>query len=204
MKDWSLLGSPHTGLVGPFAFPDRYTFERRVELDKSARKRARRMRAACGSVRGVPLYIEAVVPPLKILRGLLVQLATIVDIHSRDIGHAMLYEYFPGEDEEACIDFSAGEEIESCPRLGTRAWFSRWRRWLWARYAELQVRALDNGRYFPPPRCLRVYVPAEGPLRVEVAYAHGFLPGDRRYVWIAPTEGSHGRWRAGRPPVLRP
>lgn len=135
------------------------------------------------SLHGVPLYVEAVTPPLKALHHLLDELARVVDIHQRfDIGFSAIYGYFPGPAGEVWIDFADGSAIARCPREGTAMFFQAKRRWFGQRYAELQQHALANGRYFPPPKILRARTGATGPIRVEMGFAHGFLPGDRLFV----------------------
>ncbi|MCX7815746.1 MAG: hypothetical protein N2256_09695 [Tepidimonas ignava] len=189
-----VTGSARTGLTGPYAFAPQWTFQRRGALQKTSRRRARHLQRFEGQeLRGAPLYVEAVTPPLKVIRRLLTQLAEVVQIHQRyDIGFDALNAYFPGPDGDAWIDFADGTAIEACPRAGTRGFFSHWRRWFGWWYAELQKRALANGRYFPPPVVLRVRTPREGTIRVEMGFAPGFLPGDRLYVLAIRLDGRGG------------
>lgn len=186
-----VLGTADTGLTGPYAFAPNWSFQRRGERQVSVRKRARHLRARNGEgLHGVALYVEAVEPPLKVIRHLLTQLAQVVWVHADDdIGFAELRRLFPGEGGEACIDFADDSTIRSSPREGTRWFFARWHDWFWQRYAALQARAIANGRYFPPPSRLCVRLAADRRLRIDLAYAHGFLPGDRWYVF-SPAE--HG------------
>lgn len=186
-----VLGTADTGLTGPHAFAPNWSFQRRGERQVSARRRARHLCSQHGErLHGVALYVEAVEPPLKAIRHLLTQLAQVVRIHAdEDIGFARLRCFFPGEADEASVDFADDAAIEACPREGTRWLFARWRNWFWRRYATLQARALANGRFFPPPRRLCVRLAADRRLRVDLAYAHGFLPGDRWYVF---SPGEHG------------
>ncbi len=190
-----VIGAADTGLTGPYAFAPKWTFQRRGERQVSARKRARHLRAQNGeALRGVALYVEAVEPPLKAIRHLLTQLAQVVWIHAdHDIGYAELRRFFPGEADEASIDFADDTAILASPREGTRWFFGRWHDWFWQRYAELQARALANGRYFPSPGRLCVRLAADRRLRIDLAYARGFLPGNKWYV-LSPTErGFRGR-----------
>lgn len=189
-----VIGAAHTGLTGPYAFAPQSTSQRRGALQKTSRRRARHLQRFEGQeLRTVTLYVEAVTPPLKAIRRLLTQLAEVVQIHQRyDIGFDALYALFPGPNGEAWIDFADGTAIEACPRLGTQWFFWRWRRWFAWWYAELQKRALANGRTFPPPAVLRVRTSREGPLRVEMGFAPGYLPGDRLYVLAAQLDGWGG------------
>ena len=77
MSAWPhVIGRASTGLTGPYAFPSKWTFQRRGELQKTTRRRARHLRMQAGQfLRGQPLYIEAVTPPLKAIRHLLGELA---------------------------------------------------------------------------------------------------------------------------------
>lgn len=190
-----VFGTADTGLTGPYAFAPNWSFQRQGERQVSARRRARHLRAQNGeTLRGVALYVEAVEPPLKAIRHLLTQLAQVVWIHAdHDIGFAELRRLFPGGVEEASIDFADDIGILACQREGTRWLFGRWHDWFWHRYAELQARALANGRYFPPPRWLRVRLAADRRLRIDLEYAHGFLPGDKWFVLSPAERGFRGR-----------
>jgi hypothetical protein len=195
MSAWPyVIGRASTGLTGPYAFPSNWTFQRRGELQKTTRRRARHLRMQAGQfLRGQPLYIEAVTPPLKAIRHLLGELAQVVQIHQTfDIGFDRLYAFFPGPTGEAWIDFADPAAILACPREGTALFFMRKRRWFAGWYADLQERALANGRYFPPPTILRVRTRAQGPLRVEIGFAPGFLPGDRLYVLAFDLDSQRG------------
>lgn len=188
------LGSARSGLIGPYAFAPNWSFQRQKALNKSARHRAHHLWAQAGErVHGVPLYIEAVTPPLKRLRHLVDELARVVWIHQcLDIGFEALRGLFPGAAGEACIDFAASSAITAYPREGTRWFLGGKRRWFGWWYAELQRRALASGRYFPPPTVLRARTTASGLVRMELGYAHGFLPDDRRYVLTLPLDGKGG------------
>lgn len=189
-----VIGTASTGLTGPYAFAPQSTFQRRGTLQKTSRRRARYLQSIGGAeLRSIPLYIEAVCPPLKAIRHLLTQLAQVVQIHQRwDIGFDALHALFPGPEGEAWIDFADNHAIEACPRDGTRGLFGKWRNWFGLRYAELQQRALANGRFFPPPSILRVRASPTGPLRVEMGFAAGFLPGDRLYVLAVRLDSNGG------------
>lgn len=195
MSTWpDVIGCASTGLTGPYAFPPNWTFQRRGALQKSTRRRARQLRMQAGQcLRGQPLYIEAVTPPLKAIRHLLSELAQVVQIHQTfDIGFEQLYAFFPGPGGEAWIDFADPAAILGCPCEGTTLFFMRKRRWFAGWYADLQARALANGRYFPPPAILRVRTRAHGPLRVEMGFVPGFLPGDRLYVLAFDLDSQRG------------
>lgn len=138
----------------------------------------------------MPLYIEAVTPPLKALRGELNTLALAIACHLGDIGYAQLHQLFPGLDGECWIDFADTARIESCPRDGTRLFLQRQYRRLWQRYAELQGRAIANGRFFPPPVILRARVAPIGTIRIDMGFATGYLPGNRIYV-LSPSENGY-------------
>lgn len=190
-----VLGTSNTGLTGPHAFAPNWSFQRRGERQVSARRRARHLCAQNGEcLRGMSLYVEAVGPPLKAIRHLLTQMAQVVWIHAdHDIGFEQLRRFFPGEAGEAWIDFVDSNAIGACPREGTRWFFGRWHDWFWQRYAELQARALANGRYFPPPKQLCVRLAADRRLRIDLEYAHGFLPDDKWYVLSPAEHGIRGR-----------
>lgn len=177
-----MIGSATTGLVGPYAFPFRWTFQRREEHQRTSRKRARHLAS----------YPPGT-PPLKSLRHLAKQLGKVVRLHATlDIGFDSLQPMFPGAEGEIEIDFVDAGGIDACPRDGTRGLFACWRSWFQDRYAGLQRCALANGRYFPPPCVLRVHMMADETLRIVIGYAHGFLPDDRRYVLLPQVKTRQG------------
>lgn len=185
-----VLGKPTTGLAGPYAFPFGWTFQRRRALQHTSRRHARHLARLAA---GMPLYIEAVTPPLKALRGELNTLALAVACHQGDIGYALLHRLFPGPDDGCWIDFADTSRIDACPRYGTRWFLQRQYRRFWRRYAELQGRAIANGRYFPPPVILRARVAPIGSIRIDMGFATGYLPGDRIYVLSPSENGYKGR-----------
>ncbi|MDD2810856.1 hypothetical protein, partial [Rhodoferax sp.] len=65
---------------------------------------------------GVPLYIEAVTPPLSHLRSELTELALAVACHREDITFGLLQKLFPGPDGEVWIDFTTSDTLAACPR----------------------------------------------------------------------------------------
>lgn len=78
----AVFGKPTSGLIGPFAFPFEWTFQRSRSGRKSSRKPFHRL----PSIKGMPLFIEAVPPPVKQLREMLRELGAAVHIHAHDIG----------------------------------------------------------------------------------------------------------------------
>jgi len=139
---------------------------------------------------GVPLYIEAVTPPLARLRSDLTELVLAVARHRDDIGFALLQKLFPGPDGEVWIDFTTTAPLAACPRDGTASYLRALHQRFWQRYVQRQNKALANGRFFPPPAVLRVRLAALGSIRVDMGFAPGFLPGERLYV-LVPSERRH-------------
>lgn len=128
------LGSSQTGLCGPFLFPFRWTFQRRGGR-RSWRRRAHRTMEA----HLVPLFIEAVPPPVKALRGLLFNLAEGVRIHHElDLGEAFftVFPPFGSGETEVVVDFLPVARIQAIGRDGSsmllsrmaRAWTARCKR----------------------------------------------------------------------------
>jgi hypothetical protein len=116
-----------------------------------------------------------------------------VACHLGDIGYAQLHRLFPGPDDECWIDFADISRIEACPRDDTRGFLQRQYRRFWQRYAELQGRAIANGRYFPPPVILRARVAPIGTIRIDMGFAIVYLPGNRIYVLSPSENGYKGR-----------
>lgn len=186
-----MIGSATTGLVGPYAFPFQWTFQRRTEHQYTSRRRARHLTQ---SAPAEPFYIEAVTPPLNVLRDLATALVKTVHIHAMlNIGFSALQRMFPGQHDDIAIDFADTPSIAACPRDGTRGLLQKWQTWFQMRYAKLQHRALANGRYFPPPTIMRVHLARDERMHIVMAFAHGFLPEDRQCVMIPFLKTRHGR-----------
>lgn len=177
------LGAPTCGLVGPFAFPLQWTFQRNQGGRKSSRKSMHRLTG----VKGKPLFIEAVPPPIKQLRSLLREFAERVSRHEAEIG----VEFFslfsnpsatPVDAEEIVLDLTQVLEARACPRYGTWKLINDQRGRFYKHFAELQQRAIANGRYFPLPTILRVRVHLTLGVRMEMGFSEGFLPGNKLFV----------------------
>ena len=169
------VGNPCCGLVGPFSHASD------IALRRVRKCRVRFPRPGDGLQ---PLYLVAVAPPLKKLRGELDQLAHAVLCHLGHIGVGQLAGFFPAADggQGACIDFLDTSAINSCPRYGTRFWFIWQRDWFYARFAERQAHAMGHGRYFPPPKVLRAEITAAGEVVMVMGFADGFLPHQGHYL----------------------
>lgn len=165
------IGSSDSGLTGPFAFPTTYRWQRIVERRLAARKAARRIYA----VPRIALYVEAAPLPVKRLRHLITELAISVREHyAYDIGEEM-FNLFPVILDHVCIDFASASLPHECARDGTRMWFDRLRDWFVDAYANLQRRAIANGRYFPPPLKLHARIDRSGMVFVNMCFARGYL-----------------------------
>ncbi|MBN2700596.1 MAG: hypothetical protein JXR29_04000 [Methylothermaceae bacterium] len=163
-----MVGSPETGLSGPFAFPFNYRIQ-------GAHRRS--THRALGY--GMPRAVQAAPVPVKRLRGLMRRVAHALAVHHRDIGDE-LFEILPAAPEGGVqIDLALPLARNHCWRYGTRLYLSSLRTWFARQYGELQHRALSSGRYFPPPRSLMLMLFPHGGIRVGAAFAHGYLPRDR-------------------------
>lgn len=167
------VGSPQTGLLGPYAFPFRWTFERNCGR-RGTRRRAHRLMP---ERHGAPLFVEAGPVPAKYLRHLMHRLASRIAKHREiDIGEAFC-EIFPCGDNGAWVDFLDPQAGVSRP--GSHMLIAALRSWFMARWAERQQIAIASGHYFPPPRLMRARVAENVGVRIEVGFAAGFLPFDR-------------------------
>lgn len=185
--DNALLGAATCGLVGPFAFPFEYAFERNRGGRKSSRKS---MHRSLG-IKGVPLYIEAVSPPFKTLRYLLRELGERVSSHQfqTDEDFFSLFGRFPvacDDANEVILDLTHALEEQSCPRYGTRKFINEQRSRFYKKLAELQHRAIANGRYFPVPNILRACIHRTYRVRMEMGFTKGFVPDNQLYVITFP------------------
>lgn len=147
-------------------------------------------------VRGRPLFIEAVPVPVKRLRDLLYVLALRIQEHyEMHVGEEFfaLFSGTPlGAMVEAVVDFTQPLDEFHCPRFGSRNLVNCWRDWFYLRFVEIQQRAIANGRYFPPPRVLRVWVSRTDGVWAEIGFSRGFLADDAPLiVRLAPTKA----WR---------
>jgi hypothetical protein len=173
------IGSPNCGLAGPFLFPAVWRYVRSVERCSSARKKVHKK---LPDLKGVPLFVEAAPLPIKQLRGLLVELAKRIDEHaSLDLGEAF-FNLFATTGRDAVIPLHDATWLRSVSRYGSRLLFHSLASWFYTRWGELQARALDNGRFFPPPLRLQARVNRDGSVRMEAGFAHGFVPADRLVV----------------------
>jgi hypothetical protein len=171
------IGSARGGLSGPFAFP--FEWRRQRSHLRSPRKAAHRMLG----IKDIPFFVEASPVPVKTLRHLLGGIARRIREHYvLDIGPAFFDVFGRGVDgaagDEAVVDLANIDVIAGYSREGSRMLVERLRAWFSCRWAELQARAIANGRYFPPPLVLRARVGRVGDVRMEAGFAHGFLPGD--------------------------
>jgi hypothetical protein len=177
------LGAPNCGLVGPFAFPFQWTSQRNRGGRKSSRKSMRRRMDA----KGQPLFIEAAPPPIKQLRSLLREFAEHVNLHKTEIG-AEFFSLFsnpstpPVDIDEIVLDLTQVLEAHACPRYGTWKLINEQLCKFYKHFAELQQRAIANGRYFPPPSILRVRVHRTQGVCMEMGFSEGFLPCNKLFV----------------------
>lgn len=186
--DNTVVGASTCGLVGPFAFPFEWTFERNRSGRKSSRKPMRRL----PGLKGVPLYVEAVPPPLKRLRYMLRELGERVCSHQYQIDEAFfsLFASFPtatDDTDEVILDLTQVLEEQSCSCYGTRKFINDQRNRFYKNFAELQQRAIANGRYFPMPNILRACIHRTKGMRMEMGFTEGFLPGNQLYMITFPT-----------------
>ena len=177
-----LIGSPKTGLSGPFAFPRTWTFQRNSTRHAYQSSLLKRMHM------GMPMFIESAELPVKRLRGLMRDLAASIHIHHLDVGDE-LFRLFPVVEKMAVIVLNNPLTKVDCPRFGTRVFVNQMRERLMRRFAGLQQRALANGRYFPPPRMLFVRVSTSSIVRVDMVFAHGFLPQDGMLSGVLDVDG---------------
>jgi len=184
MKHEPCIGSPATGLLGPYLFPFRWTFERNRGR-RGARRRAHRVMT---ERRRVPLFVEAGPLPVKRLRHLMQRLASrIADHREIDIGDAFFSVFPCGDDGEAIVDFL--DPDTGVGRTGSHMLVAALRRWFMRTWAERQQIAIASGHYFPAPRLLRARVAPNGGVRIEAGFARGFLPFDRLLTgWLPPGE----------------
>lgn len=173
MKYTHPVGSPETGLLGPYEFPFRWTFQR----NRGRRGTRRRAHRLIPEWQGMPLFVEAGPVPVKYLRHLMRGLAVRMAGHlESDIG-TRLFEIFPCFGNEAWIDFF--DHNAGSARPGSQMLVAALRRWFMRTWADRQLIAIANGYYFPPPRLLRARVAPNGGVRIEAGFARGFLPFDR-------------------------
>ncbi len=191
MSDYenTTLGASTCGLVGPFAFPFQWTFQRNRGGRKSSRKAMHRLTG----VKGMPLFIEAVPPPLKRLRNMLQELGEVVLSLHYEVDEDF-FTLFGGEAalndaDEVILDFTQALTARACPRYGTWKKFNEQRDRFYKHYAELQRRAVANGRYFPPPTILRARNHRTNGVRMEMGFSEGFLPGNKLLVITVSTTG---------------
>lgn len=184
--DNTILGSPICGLVGPYAFPFQWTFQRNRGGRKSSRKAMHRLTG----VKGMPLFIEAVPPPFKHLRNMLQELGEDVCSYQYQIDED-IFALFGGETalndaDEVILDFTQALTARSCPRYGTWKKFNEQRDRFYKHFAKLQRRAVANGRYFPPPTILCARIHRTNGVRMEMGFSEGFLPGNKLLVTTFP------------------
>lgn len=184
------LGTPTCGLVGPFAFPFQWTFQR----NRGGRKSSRRAMHRLTDIKGVPLFIEAAPPPIKQLKSMLRELCEHVCVHHYDIGEE-LFSSFEAvstvivQPEEIILDLTQLLEEPACRRYGTWKLINEQRSWFNKLFAELQQRAIANGRYFPPPNILRVRIHRTNGVRIEIGFSEGFFPGNKLLMVAIPDGG---------------
>jgi hypothetical protein len=169
------LGNPNCGLVGPYAFPFQWTFQRRYDRRHKTRRSAH---LQFPLMKGHPLFIEAVAPPLKQIHHAAMELVDKVwDLV-----------FFAGAHDPSILSaLGVGAQWnllqlirpEQCPREGTRMLIEWVRKRFANRFAEWQATALRNGRYFPPPNRWELSVDSQGCVQLLMGWSAGFLPSDR-------------------------
>lgn len=183
MKYTHPVGSGETGLLGPYEFPFRWTFQR----NRGRRGTRRRAHRLMPERHNVPLFVEAGSVPVKFLRHLMQRLAHRIAQHRElDIGE-VFFHIFPFIGHEAWVDFL--DPQAGFARPGSHILVASLRDWFMARWREAQKVAIASGHYFPPPRLLRARVAQNGGVRIEAGFARGFLPFDRLLTaWLPPSE----------------
>ena len=184
------LGSSTCGLVGPFAFPMQWTWERNRGGRRSSRKAMHRLTG----IKGAPLFIEAAPPPIKQLKSMLRKFGEHVCLHQYDIGEAFFSSFESAsavsiEPEEIILDLTQMLEERACQRYGTWKLINEQRSWFYKRFAESQQRAIANGRYFPPPNILRVRIHRTNGVRIEIGFSEGFFFGNKLLAVTIPVGG---------------
>lgn len=185
-----ILGSPTCGLVGPFAFPFQWTFQRNRGGRKSSRKSMHRLTG----IKGMPLFIEAAPPPVKCLKNMLQEFGAHVSSHLCEIDEDFFtlfaaYSTVLADADEVILDFTQAFKARACRRYGTWKLFNQQRSWFYKLFLELQRRAIANGRYFPPPTILRARVHRTNGVRIEIGFSGGFLPGNKLLALAFPSSG---------------
>lgn len=154
-----MLGSAHTGLVGPFAQggapkvrPHRWhmhhRFNRKIQGDPDAIKSPQRIHAGAVSV--------------KRLRGLMQETAQRFHAHAST----------PLPDS---VDLALPITTSTHPRDGTRLLLRSWQQGFARNYAALQQAAVANGRWFPPPASLQLSRLPDGTVTVTAQFAPGYV-----------------------------
>lgn len=174
--DW--LGTSNCGLVGPYAFPFQWTFERRRARLHVCRSNAHQHPE---TLHGQAFLIEAVVPPMKHIRHAALEI----------VGAVWQLFFFSGAQDHSILDAIGSNAVweltrpitpELCPREGTRMHLERVRIRFALRYIDWQKLALKNGRFFPPPVQMELTVDTVGSVQLLLRWSAGYAPGDKAWI----------------------